>query len=178
MKRQRQTSSIENILSIDSLIDIVSNMVGILVIIGVISSLNLGGKNYIYQTPLVKSTEKRGVYFECAGDRLIPVTHDSGRYYTRIFAAFEQVLIPKSKEVGELRWELGNEQSYFRKILADLNPNEQFIALFVRPNGFDTFRMVRKIAWENGFNVGWFPKPQHERIIFSPYGSSSSTIVE
>ena len=176
MRRHRQNGNLEGLLSIDSLIDIVSNMVGILVIIGVISSLNLSSKNYIYETPLAAATEKNGVLFECAGDRLIPVTYDSSRHYNHIYAAYREVLIPKSPKVGEARWEIERENSDFRKALTRMDSSQQFISLYVRPNGFETFRAVRKLAWENGFEVGWIPKPQFERIVFSPFGTAVGEI--
>lgn len=176
MRRRRPVNHIESLINLDSLMDIVSNIVGMLVIIGVISGLNMGSKNYIYETPLAQATEKASVYFECNGDRLIPVDSDSTQYYTRIFIAHQQVLIPKAAGMGESRREIGRENSTFRKNLSTMDPDKEFLALFVRPDGFDTFRAVRKLAWENGFSVGWIPKPQFERIIFSPYGEQANVV--
>ncbi len=170
MRRRQKIKSNENSLSLDSLMDIVSNIVGMLVIIGVIGSLNLGSKNYMYETPVTQITDKQSVYFECVDDRLIPVTYDSSRYYRPIFSAHKKVLIPIAKNLGESRHEISREGSKFKRFLKDMDPDTQFVALFVRPDGYDAFRVARNIAWELGFDVGWIPKPQYEPIIFSPFG--------
>lgn len=173
---RKSNTAIEDLLRVDSLMDIVSNIVGMLVIIGIIAGLNLGNKNFIYETPLAKPSPKRSIFFECIGTKVIPITNDQDYYYHSTYVAFKEVYIPVPEHQKENKLDIESEVTLFKSILESLNPEEEFIALIVRPNGYDTFRIARKMAWDMGFDVGWIPKPQREAVVFSPYGERANVV--
>lgn len=174
--RRRKSGGIEDLLRVDSLMDIISNLVGMLVMIGIIAGLGLGQKNYIYETPLAKPSSKRSIFFECVGDKIIPITYNVGQYYKTTYVAFKEVYIPVNENQQDVRLNITTSNTIFEEMLGTLKTEKEFVALIVRPDGFDTFRLARKIAWDRGFEVGWIPKPQHEAIVFSPYGERANVV--
>ena len=79
---------------------------------------------------------------------------------------FEPVLT----EAGETEKQLREADSEFNQILANFNPNKQYLAFIVRPDSFTTFRAARKQAWDRGYQVGWEPHPEGMPIQFGERG--------
>ncbi len=176
MARRGKRSGSDFIFNIDSLMDIVTNIVGMLIIIGIISSLSLRTKEFVFQTPMVYNTPKKSVIFECRNGEVFPVTIDQNRYYLRTFAAFQEVLLPKPGVEGESITEIRRPNSLFHRILKSLNPQKQFIFFIVRSDSYEIFREARKLAWEKNVDVGWTPKPEDEVILFSPFGEETKIV--
>ena len=74
---------------------------------------------------------------------------------------------------GETKEELAIPESQFNEILADFDPNEDYLAFIVRPNSFSAFRAAREQAWEKGFDVGWEP---HKTELPIQFGSGGRAI--
>ena len=74
--------------------------------------------------------------------------------------------------VGEAAQGLRNQQSSFQQQLSDFDPQIDYIAFLVRPDSFDTFRQVRDIVQQQGFEVGWEPLKADTPIILGSQGRS------
>lgn len=59
----------------------------------------------------------------------------------------------------------------FLGMLNKLNPNEQYIVFYVRPDSFSEFREARKMAWDMGFDVGWEPLTNDRELLPSALNS-------
>lgn len=79
---------------------------------------------------------------------------------------------PKSTNGGESNKQVTHTDSEYRRILAKLEPDQEYLAFLVRPDSFATFRQVREIAWKAGFDVGWEPQTPETPIIFGSNGRS------
>ncbi len=66
----------KNLISLDSLTDIVSNSVGILIIFAVINLIHDNNKTYQLEIPLEHITELSPVFFICKDDRILPMDTD------------------------------------------------------------------------------------------------------
>ncbi|MEM7591964.1 MAG: hypothetical protein AAF383_10690 [Cyanobacteria bacterium P01_A01_bin.83] len=76
------------------------------------------------------------------------------------------VFEPSSPDIGETTSQLTAQNSQFKQILAQYNPEQDFLAFIVRPDSFEAFRAARKQAWDAGYEVGWEPHPQDAPIRF------------
>ncbi len=176
MGRRRKRFKADFSFNIDSLMDIVTNIVGMLIIIGIISSLSLRTKEFVFQTPMVYNTPKKSVIFECRQHQVFPVSIDQERYYLRTFAAFQEVLLPRPDVRGEGITEIRKPDSQFNQWLNKLNPKKEFVYFIVRSDSYNVFREARKLAWERKLDVGWMPKPEDEVILFSPFGEETKIV--
>lgn len=176
MRRRAKKSNSSFSFNIDSLMDIVTNIVGMLVIIGIISSLSLRSKEFVFETPMVYETAKSSLIFECRQNQIFPVSVDAEKYYYRTYAAFQEVFIPKPDAHGETITEIRQPGSKFHQILQQVDPQKQFFYFIVRSDSYDIFREARKLAWEKDIEVGWTPKPKDEIILFSPYGEKTKVV--
>ncbi|MCK5726274.1 MAG: hypothetical protein KAH22_05575 [Thiotrichaceae bacterium] len=62
-----------NLISLDSLTDIVSNSVGILIIFAVINLIHDDSKTYQLEIPIEHATELKPIFFIAKGDRILPI---------------------------------------------------------------------------------------------------------
>ncbi|APF20737.1 hypothetical protein Calab_1136 [Caldithrix abyssi DSM 13497] len=176
MRRRGKKSTGSFSFNIDSLMDIVTNIVGMLVIIGIISSLSLRSKDFVFETPMVYETEKASIIFECRNNQLFPVSQNAETFYYRTYAAYQEVLIPVPDAQGESIAEISQPGSIFYEMLNQTDPQKQFFYFIVRSDSYDIFREARKLAWEKNIEVGWTPKPKDEIILFSPYGERTKVV--
>ncbi|NOX87601.1 MAG: hypothetical protein GXO77_01140 [Calditrichaeota bacterium] len=176
MARRRKRPVTGFSFNVDSLMDIVTNIVGMLIIIGIISSLTLRTKEFVFETPMVYNTQKESIIFECRNNQIFPVSIDEDNYYLHTYAAFQEVLLPRPGVSGESISDIRKPESEFNKILKKLDPEKQFIYFIVRSDSYEVFREARKLAWEKKVEVGWTPKPKDEVILFSPYGEETKVV--
>ncbi|MEM7757713.1 MAG: hypothetical protein AAF298_06280 [Cyanobacteria bacterium P01_A01_bin.40] len=73
---------------------------------------------------------------------------------------------PVSADIGETSSQIMAGDSEFKQILAQFNPDQDFLAFIVRPDSFEAFRTARKQAWDAGYEVGWEPLPQNAPLKF------------
>ena len=64
---------------------------------------------------------------------------------------------PTSENIGEAPNQLQADNSNFRQVLAQYNPDKDYLIFIVRPDSFEAFRAARKQAWDAGYEVGWEP---------------------
>lgn len=82
--------------------------------------------------------------------------------------------VPQSNRLGETLSEALVVNSQFRQILASYDPNTTTITVWVYPDGFNDFRVLRKEIYTLGYSVAARPIPFGELISGSPDGSRSS----
>lgn len=70
----------------------------------------------------------------------------------------EAVIVRKQDRSGETPEEFRDAGSTLRKRLKALDPSKNIVQFMVFPDSHDTFRDVRSVLWEMGFEVGWIPK--------------------
>ncbi len=80
---------------------------------------------------------------------------------------------PLLNKSGEDQNQLAIPESQFNQTLAELNPQEDYLAFIVRPDSFKSFRAAREQAWAQGFEVGWEP---HKSELPIQFGSGGRTI--
>ena len=71
---------------------------------------------------------------------------------------------PLSPEMGENSTQVLAADSQFKQVLSRFNPDKDYLVFIVRPDSFETFRAVKKLAWDAGYQVGWEPHPQDSPI--------------
>lgn len=76
----------------------------------------------------------------------------------------------KKTVTGENSEELSQAHSNFREVLKKINPQKDYLAFIVRPDSFSAFRQARKLAWQEGFDVGWEPSNSDTPIILGSQG--------
>ena len=197
--------------SLDSLVDIVANSLGILVLVATLSVLGSHGMKIDLGTPIIREAPEglERIDFECRENRVIPIDfscvepdrkaiHDSTasieerrgmirrfneRRVSSGFHWFElreraiggrlltnTTLKPLDHPVGDTASDLKAPPCEFSRRLADLDPQTHFLTFYVQPDSFEVFRMARKLAKEQDFEVGWRPDDS-DVLVFGPGGS-------
>ena len=77
---------------------------------------------------------------------------------------------PIPNKPGENAEEIVLNDSKFNQALAELDPQQDYLAFIVRPDSFASFRAAREQAWGQGFQVGWEPHKTEEPIVFGSGG--------
>ena len=151
----------KNLISLDSLTDIVSNSVGILIIFAVINLIHDNNKTYQLEIPIEHRTELRPSFFIIKNDSILALDTDvlfsnatlqatrGAATNERIFALdYFDVLgkIDTSKGLSfyardTSKWptfnELGKRNSKLTQALNDLDPRKQFAFFFVYDSNDD-----------------------------------------
>lgn len=150
-----------NLISLDSLTDIVSNSVGILIIFAVINLIHDNNKTYQLEIPLEHETELSPVFFIAKNDRILAL--DTNKVFSnaalqatngaaggkRIFALdffglFGQIdedkgILFYARDTSE--WpefiELEKRNSTLQEALSKVDPKKQFAYFFVYDNSED-----------------------------------------
>jgi hypothetical protein len=71
MARRRNNQEIK--LDLDTFLDVITNCIGVLMVITILAMINTKYMTFIVRTPFVRHTEKRPVFFECRNNRVIAV---------------------------------------------------------------------------------------------------------
>jgi hypothetical protein len=79
---------------------------------------------------------------------------------------------PRREEQGESRRSL-DEDSEYARIIAALNPQQDWAYFIVRTRDFEVFRAAREIARKRGLATGWFPQDDDGPLYFSARGHES-----
>jgi len=150
-----------NLISLDSLTDIVSNSVGILIIFAVINLIHDNNKTYQLEIPLEHETDLSPVFFMSKDDRILALETDKlfsnatlqatsgAAARKRIFSLDYQGLFGKIDSNNGLsfyardtsEWDRFNNidkrTSALRKKLDNIDPKKQFAYFFVYDNSED-----------------------------------------
>ena len=171
MAKKGRDKSIQ--INMDTLCDIITNVIGMLLVVALMAVIIILGKTYKVKTPFSEPATKKPVFFECREGRVIPIHYDeefNDSFYHRIFLPYKIILVPKGEEVGESVLEIEDRRSVYFAAISKIDSTREFAYFFVRPDSFEIFRVAREMAWELEVDYGWLPKDKGESIIFSPFG--------
>jgi hypothetical protein len=181
MGRYSRSRSTGEILGIDSLLDVVTNVIGALffvIIYTVLSGMDIQGT--ITTPPMVSQTNTKPVYFECRNKTIIfpdidglvkeMIDTTSGKiaksaaennfYKAQLGLGNRGLLVrldPIAEATGENEQNLRNVASSYQQKLNDFSSQEYHIFFFVREDSIELFHAARKVAKNKGFKVGWEP---------------------
>jgi len=63
--------------NLDSLLDVLTNTVGVMIFVCLFASLTAAVSPALVRTPIARETRKQGYFFECRGNRAIPLDEDN-----------------------------------------------------------------------------------------------------
>jgi hypothetical protein len=160
------------VLTLDSLVDVVTNINGMLLLLAVFTTLLALGKTYRVGFPVARSSEKAPVFFECRDNRVFPIEDNGGysSFYHIVPRGNGTMLLPKGKEGGKTIEALKNPQAAFQKAIVAIDPAQQYAAFIVRPDSFEIFRAIRDDLRLRGIEIGWEPLPAERPMSFGPGG--------
>ncbi len=222
MRRRREDS---DPVSLDSFVDIVTNTLGLLILVTALVLVGNRGMRVSLPAPVMKppAEGKERVIFECRLQRVVPLSterangiadefwnkfrredHDRRElkeiferrveelnesdmptteyhryrwdaelvrspfgYYLRS----SMVVTPNKKDSGDRVSSLLGSDCEFVRQLDELDPEKHWLFIITRSDSFDVMRVVRRIAEEKGFEVGWHPMENGKEIVFSEGGS-------
>ncbi|MGK7873621.1 MAG: hypothetical protein AB4426_10025 [Xenococcaceae cyanobacterium] len=124
---------------------------------------------YLYEYYLDRIEE----YKACQTNRIQSLKDfraETAYYKVRFFNLDSLVYEPIKAVDGESREELTQVNSEFKTVLRKLDPQTDYLAFIVRPDSFEAFRVARKQAWKDGFDVGWEPQMEDTAIVFGSQG--------
>jgi hypothetical protein len=98
-----------------------------------------------------------------------------GRGHGGSYARLEEwTLVPTSDDLGEpVRLAL-EDNSEFRQELKKILPGRTTVTIWVYPDGFDAFRLIRRELYRLGYTIAARPLPSGVSISGSPEGSKSA----
>ncbi len=145
MARRRPKESIG--VSFFSFLDIMTATMGTLILILIcttIIAMKMEKKNIYIKLKADKtmSRVKRPVFIECVQDKLI--------IYPQLF---ETTLA-----------EIQDRESYFMRLLYDLDRNQSYVIFAIRPNGYDIFKKARGIAEGLDVDIGFEPLDKYWQL--------------
>ena len=171
MARNKERGEI--IFNFDSLCDIITNVMAIMLVFALIAIMLILGKTYKIKTPYAKIAEKTPLFLECRNNRVIQVQSniqpDDPNYYF-LFLPYRTVLVPKENWGGESIEQIQQENSKFMKLANSIDQRTHYAFFFVRPDSYQIYRAAREILWQKDKEVGWVPREYADPIMFSPYG--------
>lgn len=147
-------------LNLDSFLDLLSNTVGALILILILSMVT-GGSICIQPFQPVQNQQLH--YFVSRGNRVtrLPIEQLGQSGLDGDWIVNEQdncfVLLPRQAGLGESVQDLLVPQSQLRSIISALDPGTDAIFVVVFADSFEVFRAVRQIAREYQIQVGWQP---------------------
>jgi len=176
MRRGRARDGLDGILNLDSLVDVVTNTNGMLILLAVFTTLLAIGKAYTLTFPVARVSEKEAVFFECRNHRVVVVSANGGygEDYFVVPVGAERMVVPRDATHGETPDELRRPGSAFLHQVQAMDPANEYAAFLVRPDGFEVFRAAREALAElrPDLGVGWEPMPEDRPIIFGARGRS------
>ena len=84
-------------------------------------------------------------------------------------------LIPVSEDLGEPVERALQPGSIFQTLLADHNPQQTTLTMWVYPDGFDHFRHLKEAVFKQGYLTAARPMPEGRLIGGSPQGTRSAS---
>ena len=170
--RNRRRAEQDDILNLDSLVDVVTNTNGMLLLLAIFTVLLALGKTYQAGFPLARTTEKDPVFFECVGNRIVHISGSEGyseNYEVTTIASGEAITLRSGHEAHS-EADLRDPNSSFWRLIARMDPETEYAAFLVRPDSFEVYRTVRDALQEASIDTGWEPFEQEVRIRFTSVG--------
>lgn len=200
MRRSRRKRHSQNN-SLDSFLDVVSNLIGALLLIALIAALSSEKQVFDVFTPVERPAEnKEGLSFAVTGEGIFPLHKERAMeklldelktdparraakvatdYFEWLYGPYEgkTVLLCKLKSVPAAIGEQNMDSipgEVGRLCRQSESEKQCFAFFFVAPSNeaFRMFRIARKALWSSGIDVGWTPMDPREGIVFVEHGRS------
>jgi hypothetical protein len=107
---------------------------------------------------------------------VFPLHHMDGRVFagvTRIPPGNPTFTAIPNKSAG---WDLLKDRTAILEMLADCKQGGCYIAIYVYPDSFETFRSLKELIYSAGLEYGFDIKPEYHKSRFGPNGSSPSPL--
>lgn len=107
---------------------------------------------------------------------VFPLSHTDGRNFegvTRVPPEEETFTAIPKKEEG---WDLVKDRAAILEMLASCKQGGVYIAIYVYPDSFETFRSLKELILSTGLEYGFDIWPEHYKSRFGPKGSSPSPL--
>jgi hypothetical protein len=130
-------------------------------------------------TPVVSTTKLESVHLELAGNRVAPVDTSHFRMQNGRTSSGQSVVVATRVRQGESVADLRNTSSRIARLIRDLDPTRQYLALTVRSDSYEVFRAVRELARAENVDLGWEPySGEQGRLLFGSGGTGVSVQTE
>lgn len=172
-----------NQLNFDSLVDLVSNYLGILILIIIVGIIVLGDIkfSFLYDLPTVGTTKKEEVLFICQNNRIRGL--DIEKLRRGADPDFEWVLsqdyssyhvVPRVNSFGEDPQQIKLENSKFRNALKNIDTGNEFPVFLVVNDSWEIFTDALAM-WrdQNSASYMWYPYTMNDGVTFYPAFSGS-----
>jgi len=160
-----------DLLNLDSLVDIVSNNVGILVILAVFMAMfslsHVSQKNIL----LIFLRSDRLLYLDrtlvyqrlkkyLSGSEPLPKHVNLDQFSIELTVGSGHAHCLKflpSPRAGQWWHQFSQRNGVMKKLMKKYPPEENYFFFWVDPDSFEMFREIRKSLWDLNFEVGWKP---------------------
>lgn len=168
----------------NSFLDIITNIFGLFILIILYLVLSFQGqKNLTVQgvlLPIEKQVSKKAFYIELVKNHTIPIGLGGKcdpEIYETIKAGFRAdmcVARPGVLNKNPDEFNIYNRHSKINNHLNKLSSDKVYLVLLVRPSAFGLYHEVAHKTKEAGFDVGWFPIKEDNKITFvAGYGGTT-----
>jgi hypothetical protein len=107
---------------------------------------------------------------------VFPLNHTDGRVFagvTRVPPGSENFTAIPNMSAG---WDLVKDRSAVLEMLASCKQGGVYIALYVYPDSFETFRSLKELIYSAGLEYGFEIWPEHYKSRFGPDGNSPAPL--
>ncbi len=205
----------------DGSVDILANLVGVLVLVGLLTAVNASNTGVRQKTPLVQKTKKEFLLLEVHENEIFDADiaqENAARLKQKRAAELKRCTVGVSRETvnplqvqstltcieaveeapfydfagsyeislvkgslfarrsgrpAMIASELAAPKNWLENRLAKLNPKRDAVFVLLDNRSFATYRKIRAIAQNRGFEIGWEPW-SGDRIYFSTDGRTMS----
>lgn len=183
MRRRRKRADAGG--SLDSFLDVVTNSLGLLILIACLNSGTGGGMSVDLGIPLMRDPDRalERTVFHCAHGQVLPV--DEGliesagtslagprprsRWHEAVAEGAAVRMVPLEGAGDDLSG-LARGEGDFAERLSELDPSRHWLLFATDQESFEAMRAARGVALERGFQVGWWPLDPEAGLSFAPNG--------
>jgi len=112
-----------------------------------------------YRPPLEQTSDQQTLVFCCREGKIL---------FVDVTVRRVAELDPEMVGRGEIVAVAQRPNSRFRRVLAANRPGSWCVNFAVWPDSYEAFLAVRKIAWNAGYDVGWYPMEPGEPLRLRP----------
>ena len=159
-------------LNLDSLVDVITNTNGMLLMLAIFTALLALGKTYDAGFPLARVSDKDGVFFECVGNQVVHIGDGqrfSGNYHITPIGKSRMIALKSGHEAFS-EGDFDRPGSPFWQVIDRIDPETEYAAFIVRPDSFEVYRAVREALQGRSIDAGWEPWHQTAPIMFGAGG--------
>lgn len=174
--RGRRRAEGIDILNLDSLVDVITNTNGMLLMLAIFTVLLALGKTYDAGFPLARAPGKNAIFFECVGNKIVHVGNSdrfSGNYHVTPIGRSQLIALKDGYQAYSAA-DLDVPGSPFWQVIDRIDPETEYAAFIVRPDSFEVYRAVRDVLQSRSIDAGWEPWQTNSPIVFGRGGRQIS----